>query len=670
MPAEKAPGTVRIFVLGESAAQGDPAPAFGPARELEVLLRERHPERRFEVVNVAMTAINSHAILPIARECAKHQGDYWVVYMGNNEMVGPFGAATVFGEPAPALGTVRMRLALQRTRVGQLLARAAEKFQHKSELPVNWRGMEMFMDKRVAPDDPRRKRIYESFASNLDDILRAGLKSGARILLSTVAVNLKDCPPFASLPATNLAAADRERLNTAAQWEKSGRSAEACSIYEALAPPEKGSADFEFAFATCLRAAGRENEAKAHFLNAVACDELPFRADPAINDAIRKAGEKHLGPQLVLLDGQAALETAPGSEGATNQIAGQEYFYEHVHFNFDGSYRIARAWAEGLESWMGLEGSAGAKRADGWLSQEACERRLGLTDWNRYDVLHEEVRRLQQPPLSAQPNNSRRMQALTAQETALRERMTPEAAKGARALFQEAIAAQPEDYNIRENFSDFLAATGDYAEASAQWEAVRKLIPQDQLAGFELGRLAFAAGDLPRAEADLREAVRIRFNFSGAWLELGRVEAAQSKFEVALRDYEQALRFQPDDSRPWYFGGLALSKLKRREDAIAHYREAVRLNPNYWEAHMELGGQLGLDNKFAEAQHELEEAVRLQPGFAMAHLDLGVAFMMQNQFARAREEFRETLRLEPTNHLAPGYLEQAEKATARATGQR
>src|SRR5689334_9818199 len=35
----KAPGTFRIFVLGESAAMGDPAQSFAPDRYLDVLLR-------------------------------------------------------------------------------------------------------------------------------------------------------------------------------------------------------------------------------------------------------------------------------------------------------------------------------------------------------------------------------------------------------------------------------------------------------------------------------------------------------------------------------------------------------------------------------------------------------------------------------------------------------
>ena len=112
MAAHKAPGTFRIFILVESAAMGDPEPAFGAYRYLEMLLREKYPEIKFEIINIAFTAINSHVILPIARECAKHEGDLWIVYMGNNEMVGPFGAATIFGAKAPPLGFVRLNLAI------------------------------------------------------------------------------------------------------------------------------------------------------------------------------------------------------------------------------------------------------------------------------------------------------------------------------------------------------------------------------------------------------------------------------------------------------------------------------------------------------------------------------------------------------------------------------
>src|ERR1700733_1422910 len=73
MEAAKPAGTCRIFIFCESAAQGDPEPSFGAGRYLEVLLRERYPGVNFEVVNTAITAINSHVIGPIARECAHDQ---------------------------------------------------------------------------------------------------------------------------------------------------------------------------------------------------------------------------------------------------------------------------------------------------------------------------------------------------------------------------------------------------------------------------------------------------------------------------------------------------------------------------------------------------------------------------------------------------------------------
>ena len=81
-PAIKPPDTIRIFVLGESAAMGDPEPAYGFPRILGVLLREAMPGKKIEVINAAVTAINSHVIREIAKDCADKQGDYWIIYMG------------------------------------------------------------------------------------------------------------------------------------------------------------------------------------------------------------------------------------------------------------------------------------------------------------------------------------------------------------------------------------------------------------------------------------------------------------------------------------------------------------------------------------------------------------------------------------------------------------
>ncbi len=115
----KPAGTVRIFVLGESAAMGVPDPAFNVGRILAAMLREQYPGVQFEVVDGAMTAINSHVVRQIAGDCAARQPDLFVVYMGNNEVVGPYGPGTIFQKWSPSLGMIRASLWVKSTRVGE-----------------------------------------------------------------------------------------------------------------------------------------------------------------------------------------------------------------------------------------------------------------------------------------------------------------------------------------------------------------------------------------------------------------------------------------------------------------------------------------------------------------------------------------------------------------------
>ena len=343
MEPVKPPGTFRIFIFGESAAQGDPEPSYGAGRYMEVLLRERYPGVNFEVDNVAITAINSHVIVPIARECAKYQGDLWIVYMGNNEMIGPFGAATVFGAKAPPWPLVRLGLVLQTTRVGQLLMDLGRKLKGKASGPGVWGGLQMFLGNQLPPDDPRKEVVYKNFQRNLQDILRAGLDAGAAVILNTVSVNLKDCPPFASIPSGTLSPADREKCDRLCSdgrgAEMSGDWKTAAADFEQALTLDPQMAETQFREGECLLKLNDATGAAAHFQKARDYDALAFRADSRINSIIEESGQQLARPGLVVCDAAASLPE-------TGKIPGQETFYEHVHFNFDGNYRLALLWAE------------------------------------------------------------------------------------------------------------------------------------------------------------------------------------------------------------------------------------------------------------------------------------------------------------------------------------
>jgi tetratricopeptide (TPR) repeat protein len=654
MPATKPANTYRIFILGESAAQGDPEPAYGASRYLEVLLRERYPDEHFEVVNVAITAINSNVILPIARACARQHGDLWIIYMGNNEMVGPFGAATVFGAKAPPWPLIRLTLAVQKTRVGQLLMSLARRLRGGSP-NLAWGGMEMFVGNQLAPDDPRRETVYRNFQENLHDILQVGLDSGAKIILNTVAVNLKDCPPFASLESSNLPPAEHTEFN---QWLAQARQQQAESnfiaaaqLYQSAAKLDDTYADLQYRWGECLLAQNQFAAAREHLQLACDDDALPFRTDSRINDLIEEVGQNFSGANLDLFNAVRTLEA-----GVPTHILGQETFYEHVHFNFDGNYRLARAWAEQVERF--LPDSVKKRPSSAWASQATCERLLGLTDWNRSLVLQKAVvPRMQQPPLSTQFNNASRLRAINDEIQELHQRMAmPGAEANAHAIYQDALKHAPGDYMLYENYAEFLESIGDIKPAASEWQRACELSPCNPFAFCQAGRLLAQMGQWADAQAALSEAISLHPRYFEAWLELGNLRFAEKKYEPALKHYEHARQLQSSDPQVYYEMGRALSLLQRPAESVERFRRAIQLRPDYWEAHYCLGGELALQGEIPKARSEFETVIQLQPDYAPAHFNLGVALMKENQLDDAARQFQATLLLNPTNRLASDYL--------------
>ena len=71
-PADKPEDTYRVFVFGASAAQGVPDGAFSFGRVLRAMLQDAYPGINFEVITIAMAAINSHVVLDITGDCARY----------------------------------------------------------------------------------------------------------------------------------------------------------------------------------------------------------------------------------------------------------------------------------------------------------------------------------------------------------------------------------------------------------------------------------------------------------------------------------------------------------------------------------------------------------------------------------------------------------------------
>ena len=326
--ADKPDDTYRIFILGASAAQGTPEAAFSFGRILQTILQNAYPKVKFEVIVAAMPAINSHVVVEITKDFAKHRPDLFVAYLGHNEVVGPYGAGTVFAPLSRSLSLIRIGIAVKTTRLGQLLTNLSESADAKRNVPTVWRGMRMFLEKQVRPDDPGLETVYQHFQRNLEDISCIAGESGAKIILCTVGSNLKDCPPFASLHRSGLRESQKKKWDDiyqqGAEHELAGDYTKAVEDYLAAARIDDRYADLQFRLGRCYWAMGEYDKARDRYIEARELDTLRFRADTRINEIIRAVSDNGAKEGVYLVDVVRALE-----ENSSYNAPGEGLFYEH-----------------------------------------------------------------------------------------------------------------------------------------------------------------------------------------------------------------------------------------------------------------------------------------------------------------------------------------------------
>jgi tetratricopeptide (TPR) repeat protein len=508
--AEKPARTCRIFVLGESAAMGFPAPSFSFARILEALLGARFPETRFEVVNTAMTAVDSHVVLQIARDCADHQPDLIVVYMGNNEVVGPFGASGVLGSFSPSLSLVRASIGIKETRTGQLISDVAQLTRRTRRASPAWNGMEMFAERPVPADDPRMESVYAHFGRNLEDICDVGRRCGARVVVCTMADNLKDSPPFGSQPSRDLD--DRQATDWKGQFEEGvGREAAgdydgAVGCYERAARIDDQRADLQFRLARCLLAAQRPRDARRHFILARDRDTLRFRADSRINATIRAVAFSREADGVYLADVERAFETASADE-----VPGSDLFYEHVHLTFPGNYILARTVCETVIGLLPESVRGGETAGDGaFPSEEECRERLAFTEWSLLNSLHGTRRLFTVPPFSTQLDGDERNRRVEQQIEQLQRRLEAGGFEAAVAACRSALARNERDFILHMELALLLMNLREFDDAAAHFLEVQKSLPHHPAPHVWLAQALAAQGRRAEALAHCAEALRLQ----------------------------------------------------------------------------------------------------------------------------------------------------------------
>jgi tetratricopeptide (TPR) repeat protein len=573
----KPPGTYRIFVLGESAAMGDPAPAFGFGRILEVLLRDRYPERRFEVVNAAVTAINSHAVRDVARDVARHEPDLILIYMGNNEVVGPYGAGTVFSPGRQSLTAIRAQLRLKTFRVGQLADRLA-RTGGGARRPRRWEGMEMFLGHEVRATDAGLAAVYDHFRRNLLDIVGLARHAGAKVLLCTIGTNLKDGAPFASQHRPDLAPDDEARwqshVTAGIEHETAARWSEALEAYTRADAIDAQHAELAFRQGRCRYALQQYADAARDFARARDLDTLRFRADTTINRVIRETAAARALP---LVDVEEALRQA-----SPHGVPGEESFYEHVHLTFDGNFRVAVELLKGVVAALPGGGDGGR------LSVQECAARLGWTEWHERRILRDVIGRFARAPFTGQLDRLERGARFDARLTSLEGRLAATAPEPLIAAVT-AAAARDSSWEMQENLAQILEGAGKSAEAIAAWERVLANVPHYTEAHGFLGKLLLARQRPAEALAHFEAARHLRPYAADVYNNVGAVHAFERRWDEALAAYRQALAVDPSSHEALVNTGIAHAAAGRNEEARHYYRRAVEGAGDAAEVQYQLG---------------------------------------------------------------------------------
>src|SRR6185436_14285054 len=147
--------------------------------------------------------------------------------------------------------------------------------------------------------------------------------SGVKVIASSVASNLKECAPHASMHSSKLsdsAKAEWEKYYRSAVLESSTNCSEAIKEFRRAAGLDAEYAELQFRLARCLTTGTNLTEARQAFELARDYDALPFRTTSALNRITRETAGKH--KNVSFFDAEKVL-----SESSTNLLPGNDLFF-------------------------------------------------------------------------------------------------------------------------------------------------------------------------------------------------------------------------------------------------------------------------------------------------------------------------------------------------------
>lgn len=330
--------TVRIFVIGESAAKGYPQPRnLSVSSFLQAMLADAWPEKNVEVINLGTTAVASFPLVYQVRDALRFSPDLFIFYTGNNEFFGAYGTASI--NAAGSLPPWALRW--MRAARGLALVQVLDEWLYRG-VDENTSLMEEMVGQTViASDSPLREAAARNLATNLgtmlDDVRAAGVPS----IVCTTASNESGLAPLGEDDLTGLDEKQqreiRRLMGEAADAAERDNFPQAVDLLRQAVQLAPRHARVRFLLGQVLARGGQTGPARTAFLAARDLDTMPWRPVSLTEEAIRNTA---LVKGAVFCD-VAEIFRKESPDGAT----GWELLDDHVHLSLSGQALAARAMA-------------------------------------------------------------------------------------------------------------------------------------------------------------------------------------------------------------------------------------------------------------------------------------------------------------------------------------
>ncbi|MCC6144913.1 MAG: tetratricopeptide repeat protein [Candidatus Hydrogenedentes bacterium] len=570
----KSEDTYRVLVLGGSAALGWYFGEFGYWRSLEAMLRATCHGKRIEFICAAWFGMNTHVMRHIAEHCDVMKPDLVLVYVGNNEMTGPFGLLTRAGQadvtPRELERHIKTHLFASNMRLMQLLGRPALDLTFSIAGGKKWG-----FDAPIGSlSDPRLYRVYSHYELNLNAICESATRAGAQVLLSTVARNQRDWKPRISVhhpgwtDAEN--AAWQARMDAGDAALAAGDAAGAVQAFEAAVALDPEYAMSHFRLGQALLAAGADHSrAKEAFDAAWAWDYTLDSVTQPINDAATRVGAAWKEKGVTFVDAFAAMSgSSPGG------FIGHEYLYDHIHFTQRGCYELARLFFEALQPHLAAAGMCAPDAQP--LSFDQCEEWIGASPPVYAGNLKRAVDSIEgmwpehdSTPFSAEAD------AILAQQTL----PLPEAIT---AGYRRAVELNADDFVVRYRLIRQLLDVGpaNPQEALAQAEELLRRHPYYWRSHLAIAEATAAAGQAEKSVEFGQALTRLYPEYPESFLQYGRLLERAGKPQDAIEAYLAAASMGRVADIPLSIAANVLEKLGRKEEARKLAERALHENPN------------------------------------------------------------------------------------------